>query len=101
MDNQGEDNHRGIDNTTIMGIRYLNIEIVFGILTCIAFVPEIYNIIKNKSVKHISPIFSLMLIIINFIFFISAFIENLYGLMLGSFTFMVYNGLILYYTLSK
>jgi uncharacterized protein with PQ loop repeat len=89
------------DEKYILGIPYPNIEIIFGVLTFFAFVPEIYSIIKNKRVKHVSPIISLTLIIINFIFFIGGFIENLYGLMLGTIAFMIYNVLILYYNSSK
>ena len=88
------------NNRKIFGIDFIYIETIFGIATFVSLLPQIYKIIKTKSVKDFSPFFILGLLTVNFIFFIIGFIENLPGLMIGSLTFVLYNSLILYYHLT-
>jgi len=84
-------------NIEILGIQFTYIETLFGISTFISLLPQIYKILTTKSVKDFSPYFIIGLLLVNIIFFIIGFIENLPGLMIGSLTFVIYNGLIIYY----
>tara|TARA_B100000902_G_C27317729_1_gene922404 strand:+ start:351 stop:632 length:282 start_codon:yes stop_codon:yes gene_type:complete len=88
-------------NNKFFGIDFINIETFFGVATFISLLPQIYKIIKTKSVKDFSIFFILGLLIVNLIFFIIGFIENLPGLMIGSITFVLYNALIIYYHLNS
>ena len=80
-----------------LNIPFHYFEILFGIATFISLVPQIYKIINTKKVNDFSIFFISGMIIANIIFFIIGFINNLYGLQLGSLTFILYNCLIVYY----
>ena len=84
-------------NDKFFGIDFISIESMFGVATFLSLIPQTYKIIKTKSVKDFSIFFILGLLIVNLIFFIIGFIENLPGLMIGSMTFVLYNALIVYY----
>lgn len=72
-------------------------EIIFGTATMLAVFPQIYKIHKTKMAKDFSMIFIGGMIIVNILFFLVGFINNIYGLMLGSIFFIVYNLTVIYY----
>ena len=83
--------------TTILGVPFTYFEKLFGIATFISLVPQIYKLLITKDARDFSMIFIFGMILANIIFFIIGFIHTAYGLMLGSFVFIIYNCLIVYY----
>tara|TARA_Y100000816_G_C26087146_1_gene573858 strand:+ start:871 stop:1149 length:279 start_codon:yes stop_codon:yes gene_type:complete len=86
-----------MENITIFGFPFIYLESLFGISTFLSLVPQIYTIITTEKVNDFSLIFIIGMLIVNILFFIVGFIDNLYGLMIGSFTFTLYNSLIVFY----
>lgn len=85
----------------IFDTTFYYIELVFGIATFLSLLPQMYKIISTKNVDDYSPLFVIGLLIVNIIFFLVGFIENLPGLMLGSFSFIVYNSILIYFSLKN
>jgi uncharacterized protein with PQ loop repeat len=89
-DNQNENIYFGPLN-----FKYL--EYMFGIFTMTAVLPQVWKIASTRKAKDFSMGFITGMIIINLLFFMVGFINNIKGLMLGSAFFTFYNLVVVYF----
>ena len=66
-------------------------EIFFGLCTAGALIAQLHKTLKTKKTKDFSMVFIIGIIIKNMLSFTVGFINNLTGLMLGSFLLILYN----------
>ena len=86
-------------NLMMAGLNIKYFEYIFSGATMFSVLPQIYKLIKTRMAKDFSIYFIIGMIIVNVLFFGQGFIDENTGLMFGTFWFILYNLVILYFYL--
>ena len=81
----------------IFGINFKYIGIIFALASMGSVLPQLYKVVSTRRAQDFSMLFAFGMLTVNILFFISSFIRELDGMMIGTGLFIIYNASLIYY----